>query len=148
LIDKETTLNFMIQRIQSIWLFLASIFNAITFRFPFYVGDWEKDTVEQVIDLNAQTTTLLTVITVVTGLLALVNIFLFSNRKLQLRLTYAGLLLSAVLLALYFLEIGNFYRGDIALWSLFYFAIFVFYLLAARGIRNDQKLIRSLDRLR
>jgi Ca2+/Na+ antiporter len=138
----------MIQRIQSVWLFLASLFNAITFRFPFYVGDWSKDTVEQTIDLNAQTTTILTIITVLTGLLAFVNIFLFNNRKLQLKLTYAGLLLSAVLLLLYFLEIGNFYRGDIALWSLFYFAIFVFYLMAAKGIRKDEKLIKSLDRLR
>jgi hypothetical protein len=38
----------MIQRIQSVWLFLASIFNAITFRFPFYIGDWQKDNVQQV----------------------------------------------------------------------------------------------------
>lgn len=138
----------MIQRIQSVWLFLASIFNAITFRFPFYVGDWEKDNVEQVIELNAQTTTILTIITVVTGLLALVNIFLFNNRKLQLKLTYAGLLLSVAMLVVYFLEMGNFRSGDIALWSLFYFAVFVFYLLAARGIRKDEKLIKSLDRLR
>lgn len=138
----------MIQRIQSVWLFLASIFNAITFRFPFYVGDWKEDNVQQVIDLNAQTTTVLTIITVLTGLLALANIFLFNNRKLQLRLTFLGLLLSVVLLVLYFLEIGDFYNGDIALWSLFYFAIFVCYLLAARGIRKDEKLIKSLDRLR
>ena len=138
----------MIQRIQSVWLFLASIFNAITFRFPFYVGDWKEDNVQQVIDLNAQTTILLTIITVLTGLLALVNIFLFNNRKLQLKLTYVGLLLSVVLLVMYFLEIGDFYNGDIALWSLFYFAIFVCYLLAARGIQKDEKLIKSLDRLR
>lgn len=138
----------MIQRIQSVWLFLASIFNAITFRFPFYVGDWQKDTVEQVIDLNAQTTLILTIITVITGMLALVNIFLFNNRKLQLKLTYAGLLLSVLLLVMYFLEMGNFNSGGIALWSLFYFAIFVFYLLAAKGIRKDEKLIKSLDRLR
>jgi len=138
----------MIQRIQSVWLFLASIFNAITFRFPFYIGDWQKDNVQQVIDLNAQTTLLLTIVTVVTGLLAFVNIFLFNNRKLQLKLTYAGLFLSIFLLAMYFLEMGNFNNGDIALWSLFYFAIFVFYLLAARGIRKDEKLIKSMDRLR
>lgn len=138
----------MIQRIQSVWLLLASIFDAITFRFPFYVGDWQRDTTPATVDLNAQSTTWLTLLTVLTGVLAFVNIFLFNNRKLQLRLTYAGLAISMVLLTLYFLEIGHFYSGDIALWSLFYFAIFVFYLLAARGIRNDQKLIKSLDRLR
>lgn len=138
----------MIQRIQSVWLLLASIFEAITFRFPFYVGDWEKDTIPDTIGLNAQLTTPLTILTVATGVLAFVTIFLFGNRKLQLRLTYAGLLLTAVLLLLYFLEMGNFNGGDMALWCLFYFAVFLFYLLAARGIQKDQKLIKSLDRLR
>jgi hypothetical protein len=139
----------MIQRIQSIWLLLASIFDATTFRFPFYVGDWEKDNIpEKIVDLNASLTSPLTIVSVLTGIVAIVTIFLFNNRKLQLRLTYLGILLSVVLLLLYFLEIGNFLKGEVALWCLFYFAIFVFYLLAARGIRSDQKLIRSLDRLR
>lgn len=139
----------MIQRIQSVWLLLASIFDAVTFRFPFYVGDWAKDNApDKMVDLNARLTTPLTIVTVLTGVLAFVLIFLFGNRKLQLRLTYAGLLLSAVLLVLYFLEIGNFVKGEVALWCLFYFAIFLFYLLAARGIISDQKLIKSLDRLR
>lgn len=138
----------MIQRIQSAWLLLAAIFDAITFRFPFYVGDWQRDTVPDTVGLNAQSTTVLTILTAVTGVLAFISIFLFSNRKLQLRLTYLGILLSAVLLVLYFLEISHFNRGDIALWCLFYFAILLFYLLAARGIRKDQKLIKSLERLR
>jgi Domain of unknown function (DUF4293) len=138
----------MIQRIQSVWLLLAAVFDAITFRFPFYIGDWKKDTVPDLVDLNAERSPILTVLTVLLGVLAFVNIFLFNNRKLQLRLTYLGILLSVLLLVLYFLEIGNFYRGDIALWCLFYFAVFVFYLMAARSIRSDQKLIRSLDRLR
>jgi hypothetical protein len=40
----------MLQRIQSVWLLLAAAFDAVTFRFPFYSGDWEKDTVAAVID--------------------------------------------------------------------------------------------------
>lgn len=138
----------MIQRIQSVWLLLAAIFDAITFRFPFYIGDWKKDTVPDMVDLNAERTPVLTIISVLIGVLAFITIFFFNNRKLQLRLTYAGILVSVVLLLLYFLEIGNFNRGEMALWSLFYFAVLLFYLLAARGIRSDQKLIKSLDRLR
>lgn len=138
----------MIQRIQSVWLLLASIFDAITFRFPFYNGDWTRDTLPTPVDLNAQSTFWLTLITIFVGGLAFVNIFLFNNRKLQLRLTYAGLGLSALMLVLYFLEMQNFTSGSIALWCLFYFAIFMFYLLAARGIISDEKLVKSLDRLR
>ena len=138
----------MLQRIQSVWLLLAAAFDAVTFRFPFYSGDWEKDTIAAVIDLNAKTTIWLTILTVITGILAFVTIFLFDNRKLQLRLSYLGVFLSAVLITLYFLEMDNFYSGTIALWVIFYFAILVCFILATRGITKDEKLIKSMDRLR
>jgi hypothetical protein len=138
----------MLQRIQSIWLLLAVAFDAITFRFPFYSGDWIKDNFLYVIDLNAKTTIWFTILTVVNAVLAFITIFLFGNRKLQLRLTYLGIFLTAVLLTLYFLELKNFIGGNIAVWVIFYFAVLACYIFAARGIVNDQKLIKSLDRLR
>lgn len=138
----------MIQRIQSVWLLLAAIFDAITFRFPFYSGDWAKDTIPSVIDLNARTTFWFTVLTVIVGALAFVTIFLFDNRKLQLRLSYLGIFATTALLTLYFVEMNNFLSGSIALWCIFYFAILACYILAVRGILRDQKLIRSMDRLR
>ncbi|HZF65588.1 MAG TPA: DUF4293 domain-containing protein [Chitinophagaceae bacterium] len=138
----------MLQRIQSIWLLLASAFNAITFRFPFYSGDWIKDKFLYVVDLNAKTTFWFTVLTILSGAIAFITIFLYKNRKLQLRLCYLGLFLTAVLLTMYFMEMKNFIGGNIAVWVIFYFAILVCYILAVRGILRDQKLIRSLDRLR
>ena len=138
----------MIQRIQTIWLLLAAIFEAITFRFRFYTGDWLKDAVQAPIDLNARTTIWLSILTVLSGAIAFVNIFLFDNRKLQLRLCYLGLFITVVLLIVYFLEIENFSRGTIALWCIFHFAILGCYILAARGIWKDEKLIKSMDRLR
>jgi hypothetical protein len=138
----------MLQRIQSVWLLLATAFDAVTFRFPFYSGDWEKDTVAAVIDLNAKTTIWLTILTVLTGILAFVTIFLFDNRKLQLRLSYLGIFLTLVLLTLYIVEIENFFTGTVALWAIFYFAILACFIMAARGISKDEKLIRSMDRLR
>jgi hypothetical protein len=138
----------MLQRIQSIWLLLAAAFDAITFRFEFYSGDWIKDNFLYVIELNAKTTIWFSILTVINAVLAFVTIFLFNNRKLQLRLTYLGIFLTTVLLTLYFLELKNFIGGSIAIWVIFYFAILVCYIFAARGIMNDQKLIKSLDRLR
>lgn len=138
----------MIQRIQSLWLLLASLFDAITFRFPFYNGDWQKDTVQTPIDLTAKTTFLLTIIAILTGALAFAAIFLFGNRKFQLRLAIVGLLFAIGTIVLYFLEIQNFNSGTISLWCIFSFAVAAFYVLAIRGIRSDQKLIKSLDRLR
>lgn len=138
----------MLQRIQSVWLLLATVFNAITFRFPFFSGDWIKDNFLSVIDLNAKTTIWFSILTVLNAILAFITIFLFGNRKLQLRLVYLGTFLTAVLLTLYFLEIKNFIGGNIAIWVVFYFAILVCYIFAANGILRDQKLIKSLDRLR
>ena len=138
----------MLQRVQSLWLLFATAFDAVTFRFPFFRGDWEKDTTPASIDLNAGTTIWLTLLTALAGVLAFVTIFLFNNRKLQLKLAYAGIFLTIVLLTLYFIEMGNFYDGTVAIWAIFYFAILACFILAARGVRHDVKLIKSLDRLR
>jgi hypothetical protein len=138
----------MIQRIQTLWLLLAAVFDAITFRFPFYNGDWTKDAVPNPVDLDADTTTPLLLITILTGALAFAAIFLFGNRKLQLKLAIVGLLLAIGMLVLYFLEMQNFTSGAIALSCIFHFAVAALYILAIKGIRNDEKLIKSLDRLR
>jgi hypothetical protein len=100
------------------------------------------------VDLNAQSTPWFTILSVIAGAIALATIFLFKNRKLQLKLCYLGIFLTLVLLTLYFLEINNFYSGNIALWAIFYFAILVSFILAVQGVRKDEKLIRSMDRFR
>ena len=138
----------MIQRIQSIWLLLVAIFAAVTFRFPFYTGERLIDNMATTFDLDARTTIWLSIITVLTGAVAFVNIFLFDNRKLQLKLCYLGIFLSVLLIVMYFLEISNFSKGRIALWCLFHFAILGCYILATRAIWKDEKLIKSMDRLR
>jgi hypothetical protein len=141
-------LKTMIQRIQSIWLLLASVFTATTFRFPFANGDWVKDTLSTSVPLDARTTIWLSIIVVLTGIVSFVNIFLFDNRKLQLKLCYLGIFLSVIMLTLFFLEMQNYSNSVIALWCIFHFAVLACWILAARGIYKDNKLIKSMDRLR
>lgn len=143
----------MLQRIQSIWLLLAAAFAAITFRFPFYTGSRIVDAATGTsghAELNATSTVWLTILTVLAGAIAFVTIFLFDNRKLQLKLSYLGIFLTIVLLVVYFLETANFTvgTGTFALSCIFPFAILGFYILAARGIWKDEKLVKSMDRLR
>lgn len=157
----------MIQRIQTIWLLLAAAFAAITFRFPFYSGERivnnaatttnpantvnaapPIDPITGLTDLDANTTIWLTILTVLAGAIAFVTIFLFNNRRLQLRLTFLGIFITVALLVVYFLEMQNFTRGNMALWCVFYFAILACYILGAQGISKDEKLIKSMDRLR
>jgi Domain of unknown function (DUF4293) len=139
---------FMIQRLQTIWLLLAAVFAAVTFRFPFYTGERLVGTIASTVDLDARTNIWLSILTVLAGALAFVTIFLFHDRKLQLKLCYLGIFITLVLLVVYFLEMTHFTKGSVALWCLFYFGILAFYILAARGIWKDEKLIRSMDRLR
>lgn len=142
----------MLQRIQSIWLLLAAVFAAITFRFPFFTGNLIDPStgVAAHAELNATSTIWLSILTVLAGAIAFVTIFLFDNRKLQLKLCYLGIFLTVVLLVMYFLETAKFVAGTgtFALSCIFPFAILGFYILAARGIWKDERLIKSMDRLR
>ncbi|GAB4094508.1 DUF4293 domain-containing protein [Flaviaesturariibacter terrae] len=143
----------MLQRIQSVWLLLAAAFAATTFRFPFYSGEyrdpkWTSVVPPMHLELTAQTSLLYTILTALLCGLAFVTIFLYGNRKLQLRFCIFGLLLSLLLLALYFVKLTGFAGGTMALSSIFYFVIPVSFFLAIRGVVRDQKLIRSMDRLR
>ncbi|MES2432164.1 MAG: DUF4293 domain-containing protein [Bacteroidota bacterium] len=136
----------MIQRIQSIWLLLAGLFILFTFKHPFYVGTNAAGIGSY--ELLANENFIIAALTIITGVLALFNIALFKKRKLQLWLCIAGIVLEAILIFLYYKETKTFIIGSIALWALFHIAAILCFLLAAKGISNDEKLIRDSDRLR
>lgn len=138
----------MIQRVQSIWLLLAAAAAALSLYFPFYVGSKLINDMSVIEDLNATQHPILLVLTVGVTLLSFVTLFLFKNRRLQLRMTIVALVLHLVNLVLYFRQMGDYSRGALTLTSVFAFAVPVFLLLAISGIRRDQNLIRSVDRLR
>ncbi len=139
----------MIQRIQSIWLLLAAVLNGAAFKLPFYSGDWVKDSLPNtIVNLNAQITVWNTIAAVLAGLLAIITIFLFANRKLQLRLTRLGMIISILLAAVCLFQTTQFNGGGISPWCILYFAAPLCFLLAANGINRDEKLVKSMDRLR
>jgi hypothetical protein len=114
---------------------------------PFYQGAVLQATdVKPAVD--AQSTIWLTIVAALTGALAFINIFFFNNRKLQVRICIFGIILTLVLIALCFVEMSKFVDGSLALSCVIYFAILAFYIMALNGIRKDEKLIKSMDRLR
>jgi hypothetical protein len=135
----------MIQRIQSIWLLLAAAASLGTLKLSFYSGNKDNNLFEE---LNGSSNFLLLIVTVAVAVTALATIFLFKNRKLQLRLSWLGLLLQLIVLALYFQQTKQFVQGSFTLTSAISFMIPVFFILAWLGIRKDEKLIKSMDRLR
>lgn len=139
----------MIQRFQSLWLLLAAIFAFLTFKLPFYSGSKTIKNIRQPdVRLDAASQILIMILTGIVIILCFVAIFLYKNRKRQLTLTVINCILSVILVVVYFMEIQKFETGIISLSCLFTLAIPIFLFLAARGIWKDEKLIKSLDRLR
>lgn len=141
----------MIQRVQSIWLFLAAVTAFVYTQVPLFSATLPDGTERQYL---VNENLLLFALAVATGLIALAAIFLFKNRPLQMRLCFFGLLSSVVLIALEVYNLDRFKEslqvelGTYAWGSLFPILLVLFFILAWRGVRKDQRLIKSLDRLR
>lgn len=136
----------MIQRIQSLWLLLASACAFASFKFPYYSGTNAKGLSPY--ELNAAENFLLLVTTAIAGGLALFTIFLFKKRTLQLRLCVLGILLEAILIFLYYREVKTFTLGTYSLTAILHSIIVLAFVLAARAINKDEKLVKDSDRLR
>lgn len=139
----------MIQRIQTLWLLLAAIFAFLGFKFSFYSGAIvETGSPETYAKVTGITSIPLIIVTTAVGVLALIAIFLYKNRSLQLKLSIGGIALQAILLFLYYSEISQFVRGTFSLTAILQALVPIFFLLAAKGIRNDEKIIKESNRLR
>jgi uncharacterized membrane protein len=134
---------------QSIWLLLAAIAAFLTIRFSFYsgnIGPAGQPTSFQY--LTATFNIWILIITIALVCIAAIDIFLYKNRKLQGRLALLGILISLLNIFLYYKQTHRFDTGNYDLTALLALVLPVFFFLAARGIYRDQKLVKSLDRLR
>jgi len=141
----------MLQRMQSVWLLLAAICAILSIKYPFYSGNIE--TPGQPISFQFLTAIFniwILIVTIALACIAAIDIFLYKNRKLQGRLAILGILLSLLNIYLYLKAIHRFVenQGSHTITAVFVIAIPILFFLAARGIYRDQKLVKSLDRLR
>jgi len=134
---------------QSVWLFLAAVCGILTMKFSFFSGNKiGADQVKAFQYLTATTNMLILVLTIALVSGILIDIFLYKNRKLQLRITLIAIVVSLLNIFLYYGQAKKFVEGFYDITSILSLAIPVFLVLAARGIYKDQKLVKSLDRLR
>jgi len=141
----------MIQRLQSVWLLLAAAAAFCSLRFSFYSGNMvAANQAKSWVNLTAQSNLLLLILTAGVGIAALITIFLYKNRKQQSGLAWITFLVSIINLVLYFVQVQKFVPGEGSynLTALFAIIVPVFLFLGIRGIRKDEKLVKSLDRLR
>ncbi|WP_149914740.1 DUF4293 domain-containing protein [Sphingobacterium cavernae] len=157
----------MIQRIQTIWLLLATIVILGLFMFPylnyidlvglgkklFVTGEYSAVNNESVKQSNFL---LQTIATIVVALVPFVTIFQFKNRKLQIKLIFVSIALIALLgVWMYFTSAAtldlisqSFGASNIGVGFFLLPISIIFLAMALGGIRNDEKLIKSADRLR
>ncbi len=139
----------MLQRMQTLWLLLASASAFLTIRLSFYGGNLDiagQPSIYQY--LNASFNIWILIITIGLICVSLIDIFLYKKRKIQLRIAIAEILFSLLNIFLYYKQTLKFTNGNYALTAILTFLIPVFLFLAARGISKDEKLVKSLNRLR
>ncbi len=133
----------MIQRIQSIWLLLASVAAFSVLRLPFY---YTPSVPALEISGSENLTTLITL--AFSACLSFITIFLYGNRMLQLKVVLVNFLLSILIgFFIYKIAIAN-PGGGFTLSSAALFAIPVLQILAIVKIYKDERLVKSADRLR
>lgn len=138
----------MIQRQQSLWLLLSAISAFLTFKLPFYNGTVKPDASNPTPYIEAGDNFFLLMLTAIVLILAVVTIFMYKNRKTQLKMAAGGAAISLIIIVLYFSAMSRFSSGGISIWALFAFAVLAGFIMAARGIWKDEKLVKSLDKLR
>lgn len=147
----------MIQRIQSIYLLIASLASAGTFALPFAKSNQAETSSVLFNDASYSVIDNMSLMAIfgLNAFLALATIFLFRNRGLQSRIAMLGLALSLASAALAFLTLtqDTWSISNLAqLHSQYGFALpivaTICYLLARLSIKKDDKLVQSMDRLR
>ena len=138
----------MLQRQQTLWLLLATLAALLCFMFPFVTGKGMEKGVEVDKIIKAGSGFLLLIFTGASLILSGALIFLYKDRKLQMKLCLLGLLISVVIVILYIAEMNKLTNSTLALFCLLPFAIAVGYFMAFRNIRKDERLVKSLDKLR
>ena len=129
----------MLQRIQTVWIFLAvlgAVFLNITAQ--------DFDVLGAYLTINASTVILI--------LFGVLSIFSFKNRKRQILLNNISIIINALLIGLLAYWLLNLSGGisipEKGIEPVFPFLSIVCLLLANMYIRKDERLVKSVDRLR
>lgn len=153
----------MIQRIQSVYLFLVAVLMIVVAFIPlgFYVGeDGATSTLkawglEMIQDGNSDICAWgLMAIALLAAIIAVATIFLFKNRPLQIRLTWFNVLVLVgwyVVLAIFIMKYDELLVSasfHCALGASFPAVSVILSILALRAIRKDECLVKAADRLR
>lgn len=131
----------MIQRIQSLFLVIAAaIFAIISFVSPIWSSATEQ--------LRAQDDTKMFVLSLSGMLLSVLALFMFKNRKLQMKFIRLAIITEMVMaVRMYLVQMEH----EVVIETNTYLlmtAVLIALILAYRGVKKDEDLVRSVDRIR
>ena len=133
----------MIQRIQTIWLLLASAAAFSALRFPFYYTPTPF-----ALEINGSSGYSTLISLAFSACLSFITIFLYGNRMLQLKVVLINFLLSVLIgYFVYKIVVAN-PGGGFTLPSIALFVIPVLQIMAIVNIYKDDRKVKSADRLR
>jgi glucan phosphoethanolaminetransferase (alkaline phosphatase superfamily) len=150
----------MLQRIQSIWLLLAALISALLLM-DWYTGYvYHADVLSglamnaEILKVTAHFPSLL--IALVMIVLPLMAIFMYKNRKRQRMMILVSILSCISFISVNLMHIENFKNktapapanGSYDAGSVVPVVVIIFLILAMRGVNKDEKLVKSMDRLR
>ena len=143
----------MVQRIQSVYLLLVAALSAALFFVTIYSVETAGTAAPAVQEFKVPSNTIYLILNSIAGLMALVTIFLYKNRSMQIRLSNLNMLIICIFIGtvFYFADHSKADASSLVHYSIgCYFPLIqlVFTFLAMRAIRKDEALVRSADRLR
>ena len=130
----------MLQRIQSLYLLIVAVLTVLMYFFVFLYIE-SPDSLSYFKPIFTTTLCLLT---------SLTTIFLYKNRKLQIKFCYANI----VFLGLTYAETGIYLYSQLPANYMFLIGsiippiCIILTFLAIRAIKKDENLVKSLDRIR
>lgn len=136
----------MIQRIQTVWMILASFATFLTIKFSFFSGLLISNNTNH--PVSGTTNLILLILTSALGTGILINIFLFKQRSVQFRIMMAAIVLECLIIFLYIRETSNYSDVIYSIGAALHPLIIMFLFFAARGVYRDSKLIKESNRLR
>lgn len=147
----------MIQRIQTLYLFLALLCSmGLTFLVGLKVDiAGEQFNVVQLLNKEELLLKLTPILFIMSGVLSLISILRFKNRKNQFVLNRLNILVNFVIFGvlIYYLYLSaalpeNQVSDNSSTGVFIPIAVIVLLVMANRGIHKDENLIKSVDRLR
>lgn len=142
----DQILENMLQRIQTVYLLIAAI---VSLGLIFVFALWQS---EEGSAVYAQDQLTIFIMFIGSGLLSLVSIFMFKNRKLQFVLGRINIILNFFLLGVFVywsLSLpGEMNISEKGIGMFLPIISIVFLVLANKAIKKDEDLVKSVDRLR